>query len=234
MNILGPRGRSVLGTNLRAVALPLLFLAVLIILIVFVVNTGFKKVSEVRSKLTESKRQEATLTSKLETLQRGEESFKAFSDLSAVAIPEKNPAAVVSSQVKTLAASAGVVIGRIAIQGSGGSGEGPKEMGVEIIAQGELAGVLSFLASLNSFLPLTEISEVSFSQSEGQVGAQAKITSFFAPFPESLPTLTSPISDLTQEEKDLLGRFAGYSQPIFSYAEVSPGGPYQRADLFNF
>jgi len=234
MKILESAGRRALGTNLRALGIPLIFLGVLVILIAFVVNTGFKQVSEVRSKLMESKRQESILTSKLETLQQGAESYQAFSDLSAVAIPEKSPAAIVSSQVKSLGALAGVIVTKVSTQGGGNTEVGLKELGVEISAQGELTNMLSYFDSLRSFLPLTEVNDVSFSQGETGVSTQAKITSFFAPFPESLPSLTSPISDLTAEEKEILGNFASFAQPTFTHAGVSVGGPYDRADLFNF
>lgn len=234
MSIIESTGRGILGINLRAVGLPLVFLGVLVFLIVFVVNTGFKQVSDVREKLTEAKRQEATLISKLETLQQGAESYQAFSDLSAVAIPEKSPAAIVSSQVKSLAASAGVVIAKVSTQTGGSSESSLKELGVDISAQGELSSMLSYFDSLRSFLPLTEINDVSFSVGESSVSTEARITSFFAPFPESLPSLTSAISDLTEEEKEILGRFSGFARPSFTQAEVAPGGPYDRADIFNF
>jgi hypothetical protein len=234
MSIIQSTGKRILGANLRVVGLPLVFLGVLVFLIVFVVNTGFKKVSEVRAKLTESEKQEAVLTSKLETLQQGAEAYETFSDLSAVAIPEKNPAAVVSSQVKSLAATAGVVISKVSTHTRGDSESHLSELAVEISAQGELDSMLSYLDSLTSFLPLTEIASLGFSLVEDTLSTEAQITSFFAPFPESLPSLTSPISDLTQEEKDILGKFASYSQPTFTGTQISPGGPYQRTDIFNF
>ena len=109
-----------------------------------------------------------------------------------------------------------------------------REAAVEISAQGELENILSFFDSLRSFLPLTEVNEVSFSAAEDSVSTEAKITSFFAPFPESLPSLTSPIADLTQEEKEILERFATFAQPSFTATQVTGGGPYERADLFNF
>jgi hypothetical protein len=213
---------------------PVVFLLVLLALIVFVVNTGFKQVSQVREKLTESKRQEAVLGAKLETLQGGVESYETFSDLSAVAIPEKSPAPIVSSQVKSLAASAGVVVSKVSTHSGGSPDATLKQLQVEVSAQGGLEGMLSFFESLRSFLPLTEVNQISFSGEEDQVSIEAKITSFFAPFPESLPSITSAIADLTQEEKEILQKFAGYSQPTFTQAEIAPGGPYERADLFNF
>ena len=214
--------------------LPLVFLGVLVFLIVFVLNTGFKQISEVNSKLSESKRQEAILTSKLETLKQGSESYQTFSDLSAVVIPDRSPAAIVSSQVKSLAASSGVIITKVSTQGSGGDEPGLRQLGVEISAQGELSNMLKYFDSLRSFLPITEINEVNFSQGGTTVSTQAKITSFFAPFPEALPFLTAPITDLTPEEKALLETYAAFVQPTFTRAEVAPGGPYERPDLFNF
>lgn len=225
---------NILGINLKVLGLPLVFLGILVFLIVFVLNTAFKQISDVNRKLSESKRQEATLSSKLETLKQGAESYQTFSDLSAVVIPDKSPAAIVSSQVKSLAASSGVIITKVSTQGSGNDEGGPRQLGVEISAQGELSNMLKYFDSLRSFLPITEINEVNFSQGENTVSIQAKMTSFYAPFPEALPSLTAAITDLTQEEKDILGSYATFVQPTFTRAEVAPGGPYERPDLFNF
>ena len=227
-------GRNVFGINLKVMGIPLLFLGVLIALVVIVVNTGFKQVTQVREKLQESKKQEAILTAKLETLQRGEESYQSFSDLSAVAIPDKNPAAIVSSQVKTLGAVSGVAISKVSALSGGNAESGLRGLSVEISVQGELANMIKYFDSLRSFLPLTEVVEVNFTQGGATISTEAQITSFFAPFPEALPSLTAPITDLTQEEKEILAKYASYAQPTFTRAEVVSGGPYERADLFSF
>jgi len=209
-------------------------LAVLIGLTLIVVNTGFKQIMDVRKKLADARVQETSLTSKLDTLQKGQSSFESLSDLSAVAIPEKSPAAVVTSQVKSLGVSAKVVVTDVSVTTQAIAESALQNLEVKVAFEGDLIKALDYLSSLNLFLPLSIIDEIALSRETDSVSAEVQLTAFFAPFPTSLPPITSAIQDLTDEEKKLLGSFASYSQPTFSQVEFVPGEPYERTDLFNF
>lgn len=234
MNLTEKSEMTFLGTNLRVVGVPVLLLVILVVLTVFVVNTGFKQISEVRNKLTESQKQEVILASKLDTLQKGRENFENFSNLSIIAVPDEPPSAVVSSQLKAIAATGGIVITKISVTAQRVNDSPLQNSEIEMTFEGELVPSLSYINSFSSSLPLLMIEEVRLSGQESVTRTQVKLASFFAPLPETLPAITVAIGDLSEEEKGLLTKFAGYSQPTFSSAQIAPGGPYERTDLFNF
>jgi len=223
-----------LGANLRVVGGPVVFLLILVGLTIFVINTGFKQISQVQNKLTESQKQEVVLASKLDTLQKGRESFENFSDLSVIAIPDKPPTAVISSQLKTLAGTGGVVITKISGTAQRVNDSPLQSVEVEMTFEGDLNQALGYVNMLPSTLPLLMIEEVRLSGQESVTRTQMKLAAFFAPLPQTLPAITTAIGDISEEEKGLLTKFSSYSQPTFSSAELAPGGPYERVDLFNF
>jgi hypothetical protein len=234
MSLLENPPRSILGVNLKVVVAPIVFLLALVLLTVFVIKTGFTQVTRVREKLVESKRQQVVLTTKLETLQNGQEAFEQFSDLSVVVTPEKSPAAIVSSSLKSLAAELGVTITGMNLKTQEIPDSKLLRLASEISVKGELKQLLIFLIGLHYSLPISRIVEVTVNEEGDLATADLIRSSFYSPFPETLPTLTSPISDLSDEEKEQLNFFAKYRQPDFSQVEVGLGGPYDRADLFNF
>ena len=93
-------------------------------------------------------------------------------------------------------------------------------------------GLFDFLKGLGSISPLLTLDQVIIRQESGIAKVDALIFGNFAPLPTTLPSITSPLDELTAEEKDILAKISSYSQPVFT--EVTPSGPFERVDLFNF
>jgi len=220
--------------NSKILAWPILLLIGLILLFVFVLQVGVRQVFVLKDKTEKSKEEEAVLGKKLDVLSTLEESALPLADLSLVALPETNPSLVIISQLKSLALEKGVNVVSIeqAAPIVGVEGQEVTYLMVQFNINGEIIPILEYLKALKTSVPLITLGDVQIVSEIGLNRAKVGLVGNFSALPATLPALTSPLNELTAEEKDILAKLSSYKLPVFS--EVPPSGPYERADLFNF
>lgn len=224
--------KSLIPASINTILVPLLLLLALIILSVFALNIGLSRLSLQSGQLSEASKDENILTTKEGLLREVQTSVLSQADLTVSAVPPKNPVLAVISQLKNLSLAAGITLSNLK------AGSGSKEQGglstVEISfdAEGTFGAVLSFIRTISSFSPLTTVEKVSLTQTAGAARATISLRSFWAPFPEKIPSITEPISDLSNEEKKTLSKIQSLTPA--PYTVVSPAGPGQRGDPFSF
>ena len=222
---------NIIAANTKVLVGPLALLVVLLLLFVFALRIGIGQIISLSRKVAESKVEEQVLTEKLEILKTSEDSALPLADLSLVAIPAENPALIVISQLKNLAGEKGVGVSNIEAKETAAFAS-IFHADIEVTVDGEIGPLFDFLKGLGSISPLLTLDQVIIRQESGITKVQALIFGNFAPLPTTLPSITSPLDELTAEEKDILAKISSYSQPVFS--EVTPSGPFERVDLFNF
>jgi len=222
---------NVIAANSRVLVGPLALLVVLLLLFVFALRVGIGQIISLSKKVAESKVEEQVLSQKLEILKTSEESALPLADLSLVAIPSENPALIVISQLKNLAGEKGVGLSNIEAKQTAAVAS-IFHTEIEVTVEGEMGPLFDFLKGLGSISPLLSLDQVIIRQESGIAKVDALIFGNFAPLPTTLPSITSPLDELTAEEKDILAKISSYSQPVFT--EVTPSGPFERVDLFNF
>jgi len=221
------------SNSTKVLVTPVILVVLLIILFSLVLKTGVTKLMSLNKSLAESKKEEIALSEKLSILNTSKESALSLADLSVVAIPQENPALVLISQFKKLATERGLALNSIDSKpGSVISTEEIVNEEIEFNLDGPIASIFDFLKSLQKISPLVTLHEVKISQTQAVARSKVTAYAYYAAFPEVLPSISTPLSQLSAEEKDILAKISSFSQPTFS--EISPSGPYQRSDLFNF
>ena len=222
-----------MSANTKIVAWPAMLMVILVVLFIVVAKTGIGKVLSLRKEIKESRELDVSLSQKLSILQTSQESALPLADLSVVAIPPDNPALTIISEMKKLAADKDITLGGVeAKETSGDETTSVSNVEIDFTLDGQAGAIFDYLKTLKGLSPLLTIHEVKISKETTNTHAQVAIAGYFAPFPEVLPSISSPLNELTAEEKDILARISSFTQPTFT--EISPSGPYQRSDLFNF
>lgn len=212
--------------NLLSSVLPLL---ISIILFILVVNFGVGRVLQLRSEITQANIDKNTLTQKLNTLDSLGSNLPANTEVSSIALPDKNPAVITLSQLKSLATQNLVSISNI----KSGSSVAPSaslssaDLSFEVV--GPTPAILSFLNGVHKIAPITVIGRVKMSQ-VGQVATAAvTVSSFWSPFPTQIPAVDQPINTLTPDEQTILSSVNALVPPQFSQLSPAQGG---RANPF--
>lgn len=218
--------------NVEVMMVPIILITVLIILSVLVVKIGISKVNSQREKLAAAQRNETIFKQKQEVLQEIQGEVLSLADLSASAVPNKNPALAVISQLKNLASSRSVELSNLQVGSKGGAEEGMSRVEIGFDVEGDFSSVLDFLQDTSKIAPISQIEKIKISQAVGATRASTTLVSFWAPFPEKLPPLTEPAKDLSAEELGLIRRLSELTPPTF--LEMTPSAPSARADPFAF
>jgi len=225
-------GKSLLPPNMEVMAVPLVLLIVLLFLFIFAAKIGLSRLNSQKQKLAVTRREELVFRQKQEILQEVQEEVLSLADLSATAVPDKNPALAVISQLRNFASSKGVILSNLQVASRGKVGKGLSRVEVGFEAEGDFSAVINFLEEIGKTAPISRVEGVEINQSAGTTRATVSLASFWAPFPEKLPPLTEPVKDLSAEELDLVRSLSELTPPLF--LEITPSVPSARTDPFAF
>jgi len=195
-------------------------IVIVIFLFIVVGKFGVAKVAEVRSELKSAQKTEETLTQKLSLLQTLSSSVAPKANLVSSALPDANPSLAVTSQLKSLAFAQGIIINGVKAGSGGSSASGLHEVAVSFTLMGARQQIFSFLNETAKIAPLISIRKVSISGAGGGVSADVNAVSYWADLPKTIPSVTEPITDLTQKENQILTNISSLVQP--SFAEITP------------
>jgi hypothetical protein len=92
---------------------------------------------------------------------------------------------------------------------------------------GARAQIFSFLSEIAKIAPITLVDKIKISETGGNVTATISVKTFWVDFPKTIPSVTSPVTDFTAEERQILTNIAGLTQPSFidvgpSQADINP------------
>ena len=222
--------KGLFGASVSAILVPSVYLVVSILLFVFGVKTGLEKIAGQRSSLTEAGKTQTVLQQKESLLRQIAPEVGAQVEVLANAVPEKNPALTMISQIKNLAAVSGITITTFKVGGVNAAGA-VSFADVTFDADGELVSLISFLNTIKTLAPLSTIDTVKINQQAGTASANTRIRVYFAGYPTKLPSLTEAVGELTAEEEGLLETLSGLSPP--SFTTLFPQEPTVRESPFN-
>ena len=140
MAIIKKSGKNLVPPNVKVMVVPIILITVLILLSILAAKIGISKVNSQRKKLTAAQRNETIFKQKQEILQEVQGEVLSLADLSASAVPNKNPALAVISQLKNLASSRSVVLNNLQA-GKGGAGKGMSRVEISFGVDGDFSSV---------------------------------------------------------------------------------------------
>ena len=232
MAIIKKSGKSLLPPNIEVMVVPIILITVLIILSFFAAKIGISRANSQRGKLAAAQRNETIFKQKQEVLQEVQGEVLSLADLSTSAVPNKNPALAVISQLKILASSRSVVLSNLQVGSKSGTEKGMSRVDIGFDVDGDFSSVLDFLQDTSKIAPISQIEKIEINQTVGVTRANTTLVSFWAPFPKKLPPLTEPAKDLSAEELSLISSLSELTPPVF--LEITPSTPSVRADPFAF
>lgn len=214
--------------NILISTLPLL---ISIFLIIAVAKIGLGKVLSLREEISQAETDKTILTEKLNTLTSLSADLQSNSQLSSYALPDKNPALSVISQLKSLGNQNLVSLSKIKSGTNTGGPASVSSVGVTFEVIGPKDGIIAFLTSLKKIAPLIQIDKIKLSQVVDQANASISVASFWAPYPTKLPEITSPISNLSADEVTTLSAISRLTPPQF--VSLSPSTTAGKSDPFS-
>jgi hypothetical protein len=193
-------------------------LFIVIILFIYAGNYSFSKAVDLKSKIKSAQKSETILAQKLNVLQTISATAESGARIASLAVPATNPSLSTTSQLRNLAGVNGIIISAIKSSiGSAGT-SGLNQTTVSFNVDGPRAQVFRFLSDIGKIAPISLVDKIRITENAGVVMAEISVKSFWADFPKTIPSLTTPISDLTSAEKETLTKILGLTQP--SFAEV--------------
>ncbi len=204
-----------------SVVIPLLFI---IILFLAVGNFGVSKVLGIRDQISSAQNTEKALTQKLNLLQTLSSEVSLKSNIVSSVVPDTNPSLTVISQLKTLAVGYGVVVSAFKSAGGSGSSSDINQATVTFNIDGARAQVFSFLTDIAKIAPITVVDKIKISEIAGNMSGDIEVKSFWVDFPKTIPSVTSPVTDLTAEERAILNNASSLIQPAFTELTPMQGG----------
>jgi len=201
----------------------------LIVLFTVVYKLAIAQLPIQRNRYQEQIRKEQTLTQKIELLRTLDASLLEQANLTSFALPNKNPAFMVASQLKLLAQENSIIITNLRI-GSETKDGNLWSTDLSFDVEGATVSVLNFLKGISGIAPITFTDKVRVNESFGISRATIRVKTFWAEFPATLPAISQPAVDLTKDEGEILTKVVNLVPPEFVFLE--PQTPTERADPF--
>lgn len=221
MEIFGISIKATIKPNFRVLVLPAVLIVILAILTVVVFKNGVTRISAQIKSLEESKKTENVLQEKVDVLRRIEGVVLGQADITALALPEKNPSLLMMHQISQEAERTGlVVLDRK-------TSSVPKPIGdmfsmtLVITIDGGLPEMVNMAKSIKQLAPLSSVNLLKLRKEGGKLVMEVDLSVFWGDFPTLLPPLTEPIKTLTQNEEAKVAELAKLEKPVFVTLEAS-------------
>lgn len=221
------------GPNVKILAYPVLTLSLLVILFSLFAKKGITLVNNKITEFNTVEKEERALEVKLSSLQNFPLETLSSVELISVALPSKNPAVWLTSQVKRTSRETEVAITKIEVTNLNASEDiTGSDFSLEFETS-DYSSMLNFLKDIIVYLPISYVEEVKAERMGGRdfITTEVDFTFYWSDFPKTLPPLTEPLQELTGEDDALLSEISNFKMPVF--IELDPDSPQDRPNPFN-
>lgn len=220
---------------LFSLVLPILIIAVSLFFFRVLYIEAFSRISKYLHELVDARKKQVILEDKVNVLRQVRDSNLIASDISYIALSEKNPTTMLVSHIKTLSEEYGILLKNLNLSDSDTNEleEGVIQAEFEVeISSTDIQTIVNFLNELSKISPLVRLKEADINlENDGKYFTKTKLLIFWSPLPESLPALTQPIENFSSQELELLGQISKLKTPVFS--KLNPQKPLVREIPFN-
>ncbi|MBU0570416.1 hypothetical protein KKB40_06620 [Patescibacteria group bacterium] len=225
--------KRLIGPSIKALMEPALVVCVTAVLFFILLKTSYIQINLQLSNLEMAKRTEGILEEKVFILRQIKEGVLEYTNTSVTALPEKNPAPVIISQLKAFSRNSSVNLDKIKSGTISVSGENVSmaQLSVEVESAEELSMIIDFINTLPNTLPLLTINNIEMTGLNGEPAMKLTASYYWSAFPTQLPPITEPIKDLLPNERVLLSELSSFLKPSFTV--LQPTQPRERANPFN-
>lgn len=203
------------STEVKYIAKPLAIFALTISLFVGSFYFSLGQINKVRAKIDSSKKDQKVLAAKVSVLRNITDVLPADISFVDTALPSKGIALYGMSQVKTQANNLGLIISDLRTGGVVQEKDGLSRISISFDVAGDGQAIYDYLALFPKLLPLMKVDKLSLSKIDGITNATVTLSAFSGDLPKKIPSLETPVTDLTSDEVKILNEISGYSQPQF-------------------
>lgn len=196
----------------------------IILLAVIVVKFGLGKVSDTRSKMLVTQKNQSVLLDKLSIIRNFNESLAGRSGAILIALPDSNPSLAVLNQIKNLGFQSGVVISSIKSGVEVKEDTGISRVDITFDIDGSRVNILNFVKNVPTIAPITLVYQVKINETSASARANVTLRTFWAQLPSQLPILTEAVKGLDQNEMELISQIEGLTKPQFTQVPAAPSG----------
>ncbi len=207
--------------SLRLLSMPLIIIGFAVLLAYILISSAIPKTKAELNKIKEAKIRLSILEQRIAVLKEFRAGVIADkTDTVYTVFPDKNPASINLSQIKSLASEDEIIIKSVKFELESNFDSAIKESNVtyELEAK-DLSTLVRFLLKLDSIAPITRIHNLEVLNSgleESKVNAKLIESVYWSALPTGLPPLTEPINQLTNEEIVLINKIYSFRLPQYS------------------
>lgn len=206
-------------------------LAVVLILFLTVGNFGIAKVREIGTQVDRATIDKNVLTQKLDVLQTVNQTLGDAPNLATAALPSSNAVLLSVSQLKNLAFVNTLVLSNIKAGSESKDATGLSKADISFEVSGTRPQIIAFLKATQGVAPIILVDAVKLNESGGVARGTITAKTFWAPLPQTLPSVISAVSDLSSDEKKILISITSLTQPTFLV--LPPASTGGKADPFS-
>ena len=217
--------------KLKFVAFPLLYLFVISVVGFVVVRMGLTKISSQRSTIKKTEAQVKTLAEKVEVLGNASTYLPQYVSAISNALPGKNSALTLISQLKALSENSSTPLVDMDI-GFSGKVEGLNTVSFSYTAEVDKNSSKNIIEDSLLIAPILTYNSFDIRVEGGVYEIEADGNTYWAVFPEDIPSVTDKIVLMSEGDNELLTSLM--SLKSFSSDKIEPSGPYDRDNPFVF
>jgi len=211
----------------KPIALPVGAIIAVVVLALLSGNFLMGRINSIRAEMRRLESSNSVLAQRADTLQSVPFEITDSVTLASQALPPDTPAILATQQLKLLASEFEVSLERFTVTTrKGRDGEELMSSDINFEVSGEFQNLWNFLNSFGDLVPIINIGSIAVSSSQTVATAVVRLQAFSAPFPETLPSITEPIVDLSSAERDTLEFISSFRQPVVR--SIPPAPPDQN------
>lgn len=219
--------------KIKKLALPGGILLITLIIAVIGFSSIYKKITTLRKDIKSSQEEVDLLKERLTSLKQAEtESISDSAVNVSLALPSKNPALFVASQIRAIAQENALSITELIIDNrlsqSRADEESVSSVNVTVGLMGDYTQIAKMIEGLKTSKPLLSINELTIEKSNNTYEAAITYKAHWSSLPATLPSINKPVLPLTSSEKQILQLLTTYKEA--SLVDVSALAPQEITD----
>lgn len=214
---------------------PLLFLVGTFLITAFATFYLYGRIMFLRREIKSTQDQNKIFSDRVSTLQIIKPDIESDAAKTAlISLPSQNPSLLVISQINTFLDEYSLDLTRLDLNllTNPNPEETLFEVSISFNVDGSYQNISDFITKLGDITPLVNLRQADISNNGESAEAIIELSSYWSPFPTQLPSLTTSLTGLTDEEKETLKSLSNFISPAFDES-ISPRRYDPRVNPFN-
>jgi Tfp pilus assembly protein PilO len=215
-----------LSQDIKILSTPLLILGAVVIVFIISAKVILDNISTLNSKAGQNQQSENQFQTKLNTLQTVNQQVSSESIAVITALPATNPVLTLVSQIKIQSLLLGLTLNDIkSSKASIVPGTQISTAEIDFNIDGSYVNIASFISKISNSVPVNRFDTIRINSQSSSGNTLYRLSAtlfpFWAPLPTQLPSIDAPVTELTSDEKIILGNITSLQQPSLNEGTVS-------------